>query len=76
MAARRSDKMKKFLANISAALDIFDDQIFSLGDCRATAYETFIISYRNALANIWPKIDGADVKTILQSVKDQELNKL
>ena len=75
-AARCPDKMKKFLANISAALDIFDDQISSLGDCRATAYETFIISYRNTFADIWPKIDGADVKTILQSVKDQELNEL
>ena len=76
MAAKWPDKTKKFLANISAALDIFDDQISSLGDCRATAYENFIISYRNTFANIWPKIDGADVKTILQSVKDKELNKL
>ena len=75
-AARCPDKMKKFLANIGAALDIFDDQISSLGDCRATAYETFIISYINAFTDIWPKIDGADVKTILQSVKDQELNEL
>ena len=76
MAAKWADKMKKFLANITAALDIFDDQIASLGDCRTTAYETFIISYRNAFADIWPKIDGADVKIILQSIKDQELNKL
>ena len=76
MAAKWPDKMKKFLANISEALYIFDDEISSLGDCRATAYETFIISYRNALADIWPKIDGADVKTILQSVKDKELNEL
>ena len=75
-AARRPDKTKKFLANISAALDIFDDQISSLGDCRATAYETFIISYRNVFTDIWPKINGADVKTILQFVKDQELNEL
>ena len=75
-AAGCPDKTKKFLANISAALDIFDDQISSLGDCCATAYETFIISYRNAFTDIWPKIDGADVKTILQSVKDQELNEL
>ena len=75
-AAKRPDKTKKFLADISAALDIFDDEISSLGDCRATAYETFILSYRNAFANIWPKIKAADVKIVLQSVKDKELNEL
>ena len=58
------------------ALNIFDDQISSLGDCHATAYETFTISYRDAFTDIWPKINSADVKTILQSVKDKELNKL
>ena len=41
---------KKFLADISAALDIFDDEISSLGDCRATAYETFILTYRSAFS--------------------------
>ena len=47
-----------------------------MGDCRATAYETFISSYRTAFANIWPKIKAADVKIVLQSVKDKELNEL
>ena len=75
-AAKQPDKTKKFLADISAALDIFDDAISSLGDCHATAYETFILSYRSAFANIWPKIKAADVKIVLQSVKDKELNEL
>ena len=51
-AAKRPDKTKKFLADISAALDIFDDEISSLGDCHSTAYETFILFYRSAFANI------------------------
>ena len=38
-AAKRPDKTMKFLADISAALDIFDDEISSLGDCHSTAYE-------------------------------------
>ena len=75
-AAKWPDKMKKFLADISAALDIFDDEIFSLGDCRSTAYETFILSYRSAFTNIWPKIKAADVKIVLQSVEDKELEEL
>ena len=66
----------KFLADISAALDIFDDEISSLGDCRAMAYETFILTYRSAFAKIWPKIKVADVKIVLQSVKDKELDEL
>ena len=75
-AAKRPDKTKKFLADISAALDIFDDEISSLGDCRSTAYETFILSYRSTFANIWPKIKAADVKIVLQSVEDKELDEL
>ena len=47
-----------------------------MGDCRAMAYESFVLSYRTAFAHIWPKIKMADVKTVLQSVKDKELNEL
>ena len=75
-AAKQPAKTKKFLADISAALDIFDDEISSLGDCHATAYETFILTYRSAFAEIWPKIKVADVKIVLQSVKDKELDEL
>ena len=75
-AAKRPDKTKKFSASIDAALIIFDDQISSLDECRATAYKTFTISYRNALADIWPKINSANVKIMLQSVKDTELDEL
>ena len=75
-AAKWPNKTKKFLANIHAALNIFDDQISSLDDFRATAYETFTLSYRDAFADIWPKINSADVTTILQSIKDTKLDEL
>ena len=75
-AVKRPAKTKKFLAAISAALDIFDDEISSLGDCRAMAYETFILNYRSAFAEIWLKIKAADVKILRQSVKDKELDEL
>ena len=74
--AKWPNKTKKFLADISAALDIFADEISSVGDCRAMAYETFILSYRTVFTHIWPKIKVADVKIVLQSVKDKELNEL
>ena len=75
-ATKRPDKTKKFLASIDATLIIFNDQIASLDECHATAYETFTISYRDTFADIWPKIIGANVETMLQSIKDTELNEL
>ena len=75
-AATRPAKTKTFLAKIRAALIIFDDQISSLDEGRATVYETFITAYKDTFADIWPKIDGADVTILLQSVKDTELQEL
>ena len=75
-AAKQPTKMKKFLAKICAALIIFDDQISSLDESRATAYETFTMAYKDAFADIWPKINNADVTNLLQSVKDTELQEL
>ena len=75
-AAKWPNKTKKFLTDIRAALDIFDDEISSLGDCHSIAYKTFILSYRSTFANIWPKIKAADVKIVLQSVEDKELDEL
>ena len=75
-AATRPAKMKTFLAKIRATLIIFDDQISSLDEGRATAYETFIMAYKDAFTDIWPKINSADVTILLQSVKDTELQEL
>ena len=75
-AAKRPAKTKTFLARICTALVIFDDQISSLDKGRTTAYETFVTAYKEAFAEIWPKIEGADVTILLQSVKDTELQEL
>ena len=75
-ATKWPNKTKKYLARIHAALIIFDDQISSLGECRATAYEIFTMVYKDAFADIWPKINSADVTILLQSAKDTELEEL
>ena len=75
-AAKRPDKTKKFLANIDTALNIFDDQVLSIDNCHETTYKTFAKTYREAFADIWPKINNASVKILLHSVKDAELDKL
>ena len=75
-AAKWPSKTKKFLASIDAALNIFDDQVSSIDNRRETAYKTFSKAYREAFADIWPKITNASVKVLLQSVKDAELHEL
>ena len=76
MAAKRPAKTKTFLASICTALMIFNQQISSLDKGCTTAYETFIMAYKEAFAEIWPKIEGADVTILLKSVKDTELQEL
>ena len=73
-AAKWPDKTKKFLANIDAALSTFDDQVSSIDNHRETAYKTFSKAYREAFADIWPKVTDASIKTLLQSIKDAELH--
>ena len=76
IAAKWPDKTKKFLASIDTALNIFDDQVSSIDNHRETAYKTFAKTYREAFADIWPKINYASVKILLESVKDTELDEL
>ena len=75
-ATKWPNKTKKFLASIDAALNIFDDQVSSIDNHSETAYKTFSKAYREAFAKIWPKINNASVKILLQSVKDAELDEL
>ena len=78
MAAKRPVQTKTFLAKLHTALSIFNDQISSLGEEHATrnVYETFITAYKEAFAEIWPKIQAADVTVLLNSVKDTKLQEL
>ena len=75
-AAKRPAKTKTFLARIHTALVILDDQISSLDKGCTTSYETFVTAYKEAFAEIWPKIEAADVKILIQLVKDTELQEL
>ena len=75
-AAKRPVKTETFSKSLRLALSIFDDEVTTLSDVRETAYENFIVAYKTAFADIWPKIDGADIRVILKSVKDTELGQL
>ena len=75
-AAKRPAQTTTFLTKLNTALSIFDDEISSLGEQRTTAYETFITAYQTAFIDIWPKIQTANVTTLLSSVTDTELRAL
>ena len=75
-AAKRPAKTETFSKSLRVALSIFDDEVTTLSDVRETAYENFIVAYKTAFTDIWPKINGADIEVILDSVKDTELRQL
>ena len=75
-ATKRPAQTTIFLAKLRTALSIFDHQISSLGEERSTAYKTFITGYKEAFAEIWPKIQAADITVVLNLVKDMELDQL
>ena len=75
-AAKRPAKTETFSKSLRVALSIFDDEVTTLSDVRETAYENFIVAYKTAFTDIWPKIDGADIGVILDSIKDTELRQL
>ena len=76
VSREKPTQTKTFLAKLRIALSIFDDQLSSLGEKRATACKIFITAYKEAFAEIWPKIQAADVTVLLNSVKDTELQEL
>ena len=75
-AAKRPAKTQTFLDKLRTALTIFDDQIATFNEGRVTAYKTFVQAYKEAFAEIWPKIEAADIKTLLGAVQDTELCEL
>ena len=73
-AAKHPDRTEKFLDDIDMALSDFDDEISSIDkETHKAAYETFVRAYQTAFTAIWPKIAGANVQTVLQSMKDKTL---
>ena len=75
-AAKRPAKTQTFLDKLRTALMIFDDQIATFNEECVTAYKTLVQAYKEAFAEIWPKIEAADIKTLLDAVQDTELREL
>ena len=74
-AAKRPNKTMRFLADIKDAM-MSSMMKFLRRRPPCHGNENFISSYKSAFAHIWPKIETADVKVVLQAVKDKELKEL
>ena len=71
------ERTKKFVSIVAEALEVFQDNIGSLEeDLQASAYETFINSYQDALSCIWSPAAAADIKMILKTITDKQLTSL
>ena len=63
--------------DIEQAISDFDDEVSSIvSKQREIIYQNFTTSYRDAFATIWDRANNANMKTILKSVANKELNEL
>ena len=64
----------KFLDNIDAAMETFDDEVTSLStDQRQLAYDHLAKGYKDAFNKVWDKAHQADIDTIIDSIRDKQL---
>ena len=75
--AQHPERTQKFVFVVAKALEAFEDNIGSLEEnIQASAYETFINSYKDALSCIWHPAAAADTKMILKTITDKQLTSL
>ena len=75
--AQHPECTRKFVSVIAEALEAFEDSIGSLEEnIQASAYETFINSYKDTLSRIWRPAAAADMKLILKTITDKQLASL
>ena len=75
--AQHPERTRKFVSVVAEALEVFEDNIGSLEEnIQASAYKTFINSYKNTLSCIWSPAAGADMKMILKTITDKQLSSL
>ena len=72
--AQHPERTQQFVSVVAESLESFEDSIGSLDEnIKASAYETFITSYKDALSRIWHPAAAADTKLILKTITDKQL---
>ena len=75
--AKHPDRTQQFLDATQIALETFEDKISSLTEeVHKKVYRNYVKVYKEALVLIWNLACFADIRTILETVTDKNMNKI
>ena len=75
--AKHPDRTQQFLDATQIALETFEDEISSLTEeVHKKAYRNYVKAYKEALVPVWNLARFADIRTILETVTDKNMNKI
>ena len=75
--AKHLDRTQQFLDATQTALETFEDEISSLTEeiCEKV-YRNYVKAYKEALVPIWNLAHFADIRTILETITDKNMNEI
>ena len=77
LRAKHPDRTQRFLDATQITLETFKDEISSLTEeIRKKMYRNYVKVYREALVPIWNLARFADIRTILKTVTDKNMNEI
>ena len=75
--AKHPDRTQQFLDATQITLETFEDEISSLTEeIHEKAYRNYVKAYREALVPIWNLARFANIRTILETVTDKNMNEI
>ena len=75
--AKHPDRTQQFLDATQITLETFEDEISSLTEeIHEMAYRNYVKAYKEALVPIWNLARFADIRTVLETVTDKNMNKI
>ena len=74
---KHPDRTQQFLDATQIMLETFEDEISLLTEeIREKAYRNYVKAYKEALVPIWNLAHFADIRTVLESVTDKNMNEI
>ena len=75
--AKHPDRTQQFLDATQITLETFEDEISLLTEeIRKKAYRNYVKTYKEALVPIWNLARFADIRTVLETVTDKNMNEI
>ena len=75
--AKHPDRTQQFLDATQIALETFEDEISSLTEeIRSKAYRNYVKAYQEALVPIWNLACFTNIRTVLKTVTDRNMNEI